>query len=82
MPMKYQRYVHKHLRTMCKIAHAQKKARTHKINSYMHVWAHMFMNFFMVLCCHFVNLSIKFPKDPTISWEDIPLFVTLYNFEN
>ena len=59
MPMKYQRYVHKHLRTMCKIAHAQKKARTHKINSYMHVWAHMFMNFFYGIVLPFCELKYQ-----------------------
>ena len=29
-----------------------------------------------------MGLHIKFHKDPTIGCGDIPLFVTLYNFEN
>ena len=36
----------------------------------------------LVVHCHCMSLRIKFHEDPTISWGDIPLFVTLHNFEN
>ena len=29
-----------------------------------------------------MSLILKFHKDPNFSWEDIPLFLTLYNLEN
>ena len=37
---------------------------------------------FLVVNCYFVSLSLKFHKDPSISGEDIPLFVTPYNLEH
>ena len=44
------------------------------------VCAHIFMKSFIVGHCHLMTLRIKFHKHTTISWGDIPLFVTLYNF--
>ena len=55
----------------------EKNMHAHKINSCALVYTHI-----LVAHCHLVSLRIQFHKDPTISCGDIPLVVTLYNFEN
>ena len=49
--------------------------------SYLHVRAWIFMKFFLVINSYLLSISLKFCKDPSYRCGDIPLIVTVYDFE-
>ena len=55
-----------------------KRARVYDL--YARIYAPIFMKIFFVVSLCPMNLSL-FRKDPSFSWGDISLFVTLYNLE-
>ena len=50
-------------------------------DSYAQVRARIFTKKNLVVKSYLMNLSFKFPKDPSFRWGDIPLFVTVYDLE-
>ena len=50
----------------------------HVSASCVHVHARIFTKIFLVVSNYFMNLSLKFRKDPCFRWGDIQLLVTMY----
>ena len=56
-------------------------ARARVYGSYARVRARIFTKRNLVIKSYLMNLSVKFRKDPSFRWGDIPLFVTVYDLE-
>ena len=73
--------MHPYVRTSRKCAHARFAASVRVFGSYARVRARIFTKKNLVVKFYLVNLSLKFRKDPSFRWGDIPLFVTVYDLE-
>ena len=60
---------------------ARQNAKARVYGSYACVRAQIFTKKHLVVISYLMSLSFKFCKDPTFRWGDIPLFVTMYDYE-
>ena len=60
---------------------ARQNAKARVYGSYACVRAQIFTKKHLVVISYLMSLSFKFCKDPTFYWGDIPLFVTMYDYE-
>ena len=73
--------MHAHARTSRKQARSRQIARARVYDSCARVRAQIFMKQNLLITLYLMRKSLKFRKDPSFRWEDISLFVTMYDLD-